>query len=302
MGSWVTHGLGTENQNLPGFIAMCPGGYPIQESQNWQSGFLPGVGISGTYIDTQHTKIEKLIEHIKNNYTSLPEQRQQLDLLQQLNERHQRKRKDDALEARIQSSNCVRMQMTRPMRSTFRASPKTFGRCAAKGRRRGRFRDRAAARGARRALRAGVARTGPAVGQSRRHRSEPSQARERHGQGHRCVAQGLEAARTLEETLVVWGGESGRTLTVKRATPGSNAGKINGRDHNHHGFTMWLAGGGVRAVRPRSDRRVCLSRPLRIGCTFTTCDDPLAAGLRPRKAHVPPRRPGLPAHRRTVTW
>src|SRR5690348_11038241 len=87
MGSWVTYGLGTENQNLPGFIAMCPGGYPIQESQNWQCGFLPGV-FQGTYIDTKNTRIEKLIEHIKNNYTSLPEQRAQLDLLHQLNERH----------------------------------------------------------------------------------------------------------------------------------------------------------------------------------------------------------------------
>src|SRR5207237_288312 len=55
LGSWVTYGLGSENQNLPGFIAMCPGGYPIQESQNWQAGFLPGV-YQGTYIDTQHTK------------------------------------------------------------------------------------------------------------------------------------------------------------------------------------------------------------------------------------------------------
>ena len=54
MGSWVTYGLGTENQNLPGFIAMCPGGYPIQESQNWQAGFLPGV-YQGTYIDTEYT-------------------------------------------------------------------------------------------------------------------------------------------------------------------------------------------------------------------------------------------------------
>src|SRR5436309_2596407 len=103
LGSWVTYGLGSENQNLPGFISMCPGGYPIQESQNWQSGFLPGV-YQGTYIDTQHTKIEKLIEHIKNNFSSLPEQRQQLDLLQALNEKHRAKRKDDAqLEARIQS-------------------------------------------------------------------------------------------------------------------------------------------------------------------------------------------------------
>src|SRR3954471_22031910 len=51
MGSWVTYGLGSENQNLPGFVVMCPGGYPIQESQNWQAGFLPGV-YQGTYIDT----------------------------------------------------------------------------------------------------------------------------------------------------------------------------------------------------------------------------------------------------------
>src|SRR5438477_1616584 len=83
MGSWLTYGLGTENQNLPGFIAMCPGGYPIQESQNWQAGFLPGV-YQGTYIDTQNTDIEKLIEHIRNRSTPRAEQRRQLDLLKAL--------------------------------------------------------------------------------------------------------------------------------------------------------------------------------------------------------------------------
>ena len=50
----------------------------------------------------------------------------------------------------------------------------------------------------------------------------------------------------LEDTLVIWGGEFGRTPTVELPKPGSNAGKINGRDHNHHGFTMWMAGGGVK--------------------------------------------------------
>ena len=50
----------------------------------------------------------------------------------------------------------------------------------------------------------------------------------------------------LDDTLVIWGGEFGRTPTVELPTPGSNAGKINGRDHNHYGFTMWLAGGGVK--------------------------------------------------------
>ena len=62
LGSWVTYGLGTENQNLPGFIAMCPGGYPIQESQNWQSAFLPGV-YQGTYIDTRHSTSTAHREH-----------------------------------------------------------------------------------------------------------------------------------------------------------------------------------------------------------------------------------------------
>ncbi len=66
LGSWLTYGLGTENQNLPAFIAMCPGGYPIQESQNWQAGFLPGI-YQGTYIDTQHVEVEKLIENIRND-------------------------------------------------------------------------------------------------------------------------------------------------------------------------------------------------------------------------------------------
>ena len=95
LGSWVTYGLGSENQNLPGFIAMCPGGYPIQESQNWQSAFLPGA-YQGTYIDTQNQQLERLIENIRNSAVSRDQQRQQLDLLQQLNQRHLEKRSNDA--------------------------------------------------------------------------------------------------------------------------------------------------------------------------------------------------------------
>src|SRR5262249_55674357 len=103
LGSWVTYGLGSENQNLPGFLALCPGGYPIQETQNWQSAFLPGV-YQGTYIDSRHTDVEKLIENIKNRSLSLKDQRRQLDLLRRLNERHQKRRSADAqLEARLQS-------------------------------------------------------------------------------------------------------------------------------------------------------------------------------------------------------
>ena len=70
MGSWVSYGLGTVNQNLPGFITMCPGGYPIQESQNWQCAFLPGI-FQGTYINTKHKEIEKL-ELIPLAHSPLP--------------------------------------------------------------------------------------------------------------------------------------------------------------------------------------------------------------------------------------
>src|SRR5215472_13253813 len=87
MGAWVTYGLGSENQNLPGFIAMCPGGYPIVGPQNWRAAFLPGA-YQGTYIDTQHTDIRKLIENIQNSRDTPEEQRHQLDLVHHLNDLH----------------------------------------------------------------------------------------------------------------------------------------------------------------------------------------------------------------------
>src|SRR5687767_8711492 len=112
MGSWITYGLGTENQNLPGFVVLCPGGYPIQESQNWQSGFLPGI-FQGTHIDTQHTNIDKLVENVRSKFATAAEQRRQLDLLQELNQQHIQTRANDAqLESRIQSYELAyRMQM-----------------------------------------------------------------------------------------------------------------------------------------------------------------------------------------------
>src|SRR5262249_40277940 len=95
MGSWITYGLGSENQNLPGFIAMCPGGYPVVATQNWRSAFLPGA-YQGTYIDTSQKELPKLIENIKNPTLSLADQRRQLDLVRRLNERHLEARARDA--------------------------------------------------------------------------------------------------------------------------------------------------------------------------------------------------------------
>src|SRR5215468_6165848 len=99
MGAWLTYGLGSDNQNLPGFIAMCPGGYPIVATQNWRSAFLPGA-YQGTYVDSQHTDVNKLIENIRHPSATLADQRQQLDLVQKLNELHREQRPgDEQLEA-----------------------------------------------------------------------------------------------------------------------------------------------------------------------------------------------------------
>ena len=101
-GSWLLYGMGTDNQNLPGFIAMCPG-LPVSDVSNWRSSFLPGA-FQGTYIDTRRTKVDELIDNIRNPALSQPAQRRQLDLLAALNRRHQQSRAEDAgLEARIES-------------------------------------------------------------------------------------------------------------------------------------------------------------------------------------------------------
>jgi hypothetical protein len=247
MGSWVTYGLGTENQNLPGFISMCPGGYPIQESQNWQCGFLPGI-FQGTYINTEHKEVEKLIENIKNKYVSLGEQRQQLDLLRQLNDQRAKRRAQDAqMEARVQSFELAyRMQMDATDAFDISKEPESVRKA---------YGDSTQARQiliARRLLEKGVR-----FIQVWHGHGQPWDSHDDLESGHRNLAKDCDQAigallgdlkqrGMLEDTLVIWGGEFGRTPTVELPAPGTNAGKLNGRDHNHHGFTMWMAGGGVK--------------------------------------------------------
>jgi hypothetical protein len=247
MGSWVTYGLGSENQNLPGFIAMCPGGYPIQETQNWQSGFLPGA-YQGTYIDTRHTSLERLVEHIRNHSVTRTQQRSQLDLLQELNRRHLERRQGDAhLEARVQSFELAyRMQHDvedafdlnrEPAHVRSMYGPGVQGRQLLI---------------ARRLLEKGVRFIQVWHGEG-----QPWDSHDDLEVNHRRLARECDQAigallrdlkqrGMLDSTLVIWGGEFGRTPTVELPTPGANAGRINGRDHNHWGFSMWLAGGGVK--------------------------------------------------------
>ncbi len=247
LGSWATYGLGSVNQNLPGFIAMCPGGYPIQETQNWQSGFLPGV-YQGTYIDTRHTDIEKLVENVRNKSLPLKEQRRQLDLLRALNDRHQAKRGRDAqLESRIQSFELAyRMQMDATDAFDTSKEPKHV---------RDRYGPGVQARQiliARRLLEKGVRFVQVWHGEGQpwdNHDDLEVNHRRLAGECDRAIGAlltDLKERGMLDSTLVIWGGEFGRTPTVELPTPGANAGKVNGRDHNHWGFSMWMAGGGVK--------------------------------------------------------
>lgn len=247
LGSWLTYGLGTENQNLPAYVVMCPGGYPIQESQNWQAGFLPGI-YQGTYLDTQNTAIAKLIEHIRNDRIRLDRQRNQLDLLDALNERHQEARQNDGdLEARIQSFELAyRMQTEAAEAFDVSREPKRV---------RDDYGPGVQARQiliARRLVERGVrfVQLWHGAGQpwdnhddiEVNHRRLADQCDQAIG----ALLKDLKRTGLLDETLVVWGGEFGRTPTVELPKEGANQGKINGRDHNHYGFTVWMAGGGVR--------------------------------------------------------
>lgn len=247
MGSWVTYGLGTENQNLPGFIAMCPDGYPITETQNWQAAFLPGI-YQGTYLNTSHRDVEKLIENVKNKSMNLDVQRKQLDALSRLNRLHLDQRAGDAaLEARIHSFELAyRMQLEASDALDVSREPKhvleAYG-TSTQGRQ---------LLIARRLIERGVrfVQVWHGAGQPWDNHDDLEvnhrRLAEQCDRGIAALLTDLKRLGLFDETLILWGGEFGRTPTVELPTPGANAGKINGRDHNHWGFSTWLAGGGVK--------------------------------------------------------
>jgi uncharacterized protein (DUF1501 family) len=226
---------------------MCPGGYPIQESQNWQAGFLPGI-FQGTYLDTKHSEVEKLVEHIKNNFASSKQQRAQLDLLMQLNQNHLQARQQDAqLETRIQSFELAyRMQMEASDVFDLSKEPKHILDMYGQG---------TQARQmiyTRRMIEKGVRFVQVWHGEGQpwdSHDDLEINHRRLAGECDQAIGaflKDLKQRGLLDETLVIWSGEFGRTPVVEMPKPGSNAGKINGRDHNHWGFTTWMCGGGVK--------------------------------------------------------
>lgn len=244
MGSWLVYGLGTENENLPAFITICPtlahGGV-----NNWGTAFLPahcqGTPIGNASLPATSAKVK----HIRNDRIDSTEQRRQLDLITAMNREHlELAGNNAALEGRLRSFELAyRMQTAMPdIQDLSRETAATlslygiddpvtedFGRQCLM---------------ARRFLESGVrfvqVTHSDSVVQWDQHSNLYQGHTKNAAEVDRPIAgflSDLKSRGLLEDTLVLWGGEFGRTPTAQ----GSN-----GRDHNPHGFTMWMAGGGVK--------------------------------------------------------
>jgi hypothetical protein len=236
LGSWLLYGLGTENQNLPGFVVLCPG-KPVVGPQLWSNSFLPGI-FQGTHINNSKMDPQSVIPFVNNPYLGRAAQREQMDLLHSLNEAHLAKRAgDNPLEARIESLEMAfRMQFE--AQDAFNLNQETKETREQYGK--GQFAE--ACLSARRLVERGVRVVQVFYGNG--------QPWDDHGDimGHAAKAKDsdqaiaallkdLKARGLLDETIVLWGGEFGRTPTAQGAK---------GRDHHSTGFTVWLAGGGVK--------------------------------------------------------
>ena len=239
MGSWMLYGLGSENADLPGYVVLCPG-RPVRFAELWSSAFLPGEN-QGTYLN--HTDLDpvKLLPNLRSSDTSLTlaQQRRQLELLRRINAKHLEHHPDEpALEARIRSmETAFRMQFAASEAFDIRLEPEPI---------REEYGKSHYAHGclmARRLIERGVRFVQVYYGNGQpwdthsNHDEQVKRLARDIDQPTAALLRDLKRRGLLEDTLVVWGGEFGRTST----TEGSN-----GRDHNHLGFTTWLAGGGVR--------------------------------------------------------
>ncbi len=242
VGSWLLYGLGTENQSLPGFVVMCPKGLPTAQSANWRNAFLPGI-YQGTHVDTQNEDPEALIANIQNEYMLRKQQRKQLSFIQDLNGIHQAQREGDPdLEARIHSLELAfRMQSEALDAFDISKEPQAIremygedlqGRQLLMAR-------RLAERGVR------YIQVYHGAGQPWDHHQNVEGNLKRmcqeSDQPIAALLEDLKQRGMLKDTLVIWGGEMGRTPTVQ--IPVTD--KV-GRDHHTDGFTVWMAGGGVK--------------------------------------------------------
>ena len=241
LGSWLCYGLGTENQNLPGFVAMSPQAQPRGKAANWGNAFLPGA-YSGVYANIASMEPGSILRDLKNQHLSRTEQRHQADLLAELNRFDlERQQQDQKLESSIQAMEMAfRMQF---------AVPEVFDTVNESKSMHELYGETDFAKGcliARRLVERGVRMvqlshsvSGYDIAWDTGHGDifhHETLARA-CDQGIAALLKDLKQRGLLDETLVIWGGEFGRSPTSEGKT---------GRDHDHYGFTVWMAGGGVK--------------------------------------------------------
>ncbi len=242
MGSWLVYGLGSENQDLPGFVAMSPRAQPRGKLANWGNSFLPGA-YTGTYINIHQMETGDILRDLEHRWLPRAEQQRQVELLTRLNQLDlQRQQQDQQLEGSIQAMEMAfRMQFAAP--EAFDLSQETEATLSLYG-------DSEYAKGcllARRLVERGVRIVQVSHSIDEYDIAWDTGHKDIAG-GHRALADAcdrgiaalikdLKQRGLLDETLVIWGGEFGRAPTSE--------GK-EGRDHDHYGFTVWMAGGGVK--------------------------------------------------------
>jgi hypothetical protein len=245
LGSWLMYGLGSANENLPGYVVLRPSPKIVVGPALWSNSFLPAQ-FQATSVITADMQIDRLVANIRNPKLDDAQQREQLDLLQQLNRLHARQRDNDVeLEAQIKTMETA-YQMQAAAMKTFDISREPESVRAMYG-------DTTFARScllARRLVEDGVRFV--TVYYTADSNNQPWDTHENHDDGHRklcldgdraaaALITDLKARGLLDDTLVIWGGEFGRTPYSEQREK-----KKVGRDHHHTAFSMLLAGGGVK--------------------------------------------------------
>ena len=242
MGSWITYGLGTENQNLPGFMVLCPG-YPVGGAQLWDSSFLPSLH-QGVHVPNNEIEADKLVRNIRNSNLTLADQKRQLALLDKLNRGYlDQMGGHSGLENAIASMEVAfKMQIE---------APEVFDLAREGEATRARYGDTYFGRGCLMALR--LVERGVRMVEVYYGNFQPWDSHD-DIRAHAKLARGadgpiaaliddLKSRGLFRETLIVVGTEFGRTPMIQN----SGLEKLcNGRDHNVHGWTTLLAGGGVK--------------------------------------------------------
>ncbi|MEM7476182.1 MAG: DUF1501 domain-containing protein [Planctomycetota bacterium] len=245
LGAWASYGLGTENENLPAFVAISPG-MPVVGPQLWSSAFLPA-NHQALSVSTKDMRVDSLVAHLKHPSLDRTQQRKQLDLVQHLNRLHAARRPaDQDLEAHIGSMELAFQMQTEaseafdisrePQYVLDRYGDSVYSKSCLLGRR---------------LLERGVRFVQVYYTDKGK---QPWDTHKDNNGGHRrlcadsdrgtaALLADLKDRGMLEDTLVIWGGEFGRTPYSQND---KNAKSKPGRDHHATGFSMFLAGGGVK--------------------------------------------------------